>query len=94
MLNKPIYWIGTARKDLGDFPDSVKRKMGFQLRALQQVNILLTSNPYLLLAKESKRLELMLERLIEFFISPDFQRQFMFSMLFKRKPKKLQNQIS
>ncbi|MBE9114435.1 type II toxin-antitoxin system RelE/ParE family toxin [Lusitaniella coriacea LEGE 07157] len=36
MSDKPIFWLGTARKDLANFPDFVKRKMGFQLRSLQQ----------------------------------------------------------
>ncbi len=36
MGDKPIYWIGTSREDIRDFPEDAKRKAGFQLRAIQQ----------------------------------------------------------
>jgi phage-related protein len=35
MLDKPICWIGSSLKDLSNFPDSIRRKAGFQLRAVQ-----------------------------------------------------------
>lgn len=36
MSDKPIYWIGTSRDDIGNFPNEARRKAGFQLRAIQQ----------------------------------------------------------
>jgi phage-related protein len=36
MGDKPIYWIGTSREDIRDFPEEAKRKAGFQLRAIQK----------------------------------------------------------
>jgi phage-related protein len=35
MAEQLIYWLGTSRKDLRSFPDEVRRKAGFQLRAIQ-----------------------------------------------------------
>ncbi len=34
--DRPIEWIGSALKDLSDFPLNVKRDVGFALRAAQQ----------------------------------------------------------
>ncbi len=35
MLDKPIRWIGSSLEDLSNFPESARRKAGFQLRAIQ-----------------------------------------------------------
>lgn len=36
MIDKPIVWIGSSRRDLRDFPDEARRKVGFELRAVQR----------------------------------------------------------
>jgi phage-related protein len=36
MEDKPIDWIGTSRDDICSFPDEAKRKVGFELRKIQQ----------------------------------------------------------
>jgi phage-related protein len=36
MTDKPIEWIGTAKKDLMEFPDRARRQAGFELRTIQQ----------------------------------------------------------
>ena len=33
---KPLYWMGTSRKDLRGFPDLVKREMGYGLYLAQK----------------------------------------------------------
>lgn len=38
MPDKPIYWIGTSKQDIVQFPLDAKRKAGFQLRAVQRGN--------------------------------------------------------
>jgi phage-related protein len=35
MTDKPIRWIGSSLDDLTKFPESARRKTGFQLRAIQ-----------------------------------------------------------
>lgn len=35
MADKPIYWIGTSKEDISKFPEEARRKVGFQLRAIQ-----------------------------------------------------------
>jgi phage-related protein len=35
MLDKPIRWISSSLEDLSGFPESARRKAGFQLRAIQ-----------------------------------------------------------
>jgi phage-related protein len=35
MIDKPICWIDSSLEDLSDFPDSARRKAGFQLRLIQ-----------------------------------------------------------
>ncbi|ABW32817.1 type II toxin-antitoxin system RelE/ParE family toxin [Acaryochloris marina] len=35
MTDKPINWIGTSLEDISDFPESARRKAGFQLRLVQ-----------------------------------------------------------
>ena len=36
MSDKPIYWIGTSKEDIAQFPQDAKRKAGFKLRAVQR----------------------------------------------------------
>ncbi|VXD10500.1 conserved hypothetical protein [Planktothrix serta PCC 8927] len=36
MTDKPIRWIGSSLEDLSNFPESARRKAGFQLRAIQR----------------------------------------------------------
>ncbi len=36
MADKPIYWVGSSKIDISDFPQEARRKAGFQLRAVQQ----------------------------------------------------------
>jgi phage-related protein len=36
MPDKPIYWIGSSRDDICDFPEDARKKAGFQLRAMQR----------------------------------------------------------
>jgi phage-related protein len=36
MTDKPIEWIGAAKKDLMDFSDDARRQAGFELRSIQQ----------------------------------------------------------
>ena len=36
MIEKPIVWIGSSLHDLRDFPDEARRKVGFELRAVQR----------------------------------------------------------
>jgi phage-related protein len=35
MTDKPIRWIGSSLNDLTNFPDTARKKAGFQLRAVQ-----------------------------------------------------------
>ncbi len=35
MTDKPICWMGSSLEDLSDFPESARRKAGFQLRLIQ-----------------------------------------------------------
>ena len=35
MTDKPIRWIGSSLNDLTNFPDTARKKAGFQLRAIQ-----------------------------------------------------------
>jgi phage-related protein len=36
MTDKPIYWLGSSREDLANFPVEARRLTGFQLRAIQK----------------------------------------------------------
>src|SRR6476646_8096361 len=36
MIDRPIFWIGSSRRDLRDFPDEARRRVGFELRAVQR----------------------------------------------------------
>lgn len=36
MADKLIYWFGSSRDDISDFPESARRQAGFQLRAVQR----------------------------------------------------------
>lgn len=35
MPDKPIYWIGTSKEELRNFPSKARRKAGIQLRVIQ-----------------------------------------------------------
>lgn len=36
MSDKPLAWLGTARRDIRAFPADARRRSGFQLRKVQQ----------------------------------------------------------
>lgn len=36
MSDKPIYWIGSSKENIAQFPEDAKRKAGFQLRIVQR----------------------------------------------------------
>ncbi len=36
MLDKPLAWLGSARRDIRAFPADAQRRSGFQLRKVQQ----------------------------------------------------------
>lgn len=36
MTDKPIFWLGSSKQDIADFPTEARRKAGFQLRAVQK----------------------------------------------------------
>lgn len=36
MSDKPLVWLGSARRDLRAFPSDARRRSGFQLRRVQQ----------------------------------------------------------
>ena len=36
MPDKPIYWIGSSKEDICNFPEDARKKAGFQLRAIQR----------------------------------------------------------
>lgn len=36
MVDKLIYWLGSSKDDLSNFPEEARRKAGFQLRAIQR----------------------------------------------------------
>jgi phage-related protein len=36
VLGKPHAWLGSARRDVGEFPAVARRRSGFQLRRVQQ----------------------------------------------------------
>jgi len=36
MTDKLIYWVGSSREELSEFPQEARRKAGFQLRAIQR----------------------------------------------------------
>jgi len=51
MVDKPIYWIGSSRDDLSNFPEEIRRRAGFQLRAVQRGQIPTDFNQCLLLVQ-------------------------------------------
>ena len=36
MPDKPIYWIGSSKDDICNFSEEARKKLGFQLRAIQK----------------------------------------------------------
>lgn len=36
MTDKLIYWVGSSREELSNFPKEARRKAGFQLRSIQR----------------------------------------------------------
>ena len=36
MSDKLVYWLGSSKEDISDFPKEARRKAGFQLRAIQR----------------------------------------------------------
>ena len=36
MADKPIYWVGSSKEVICNFPEEVRRRSGYELRALQR----------------------------------------------------------
>ena len=45
MSDKPIYWVGSSKEDLANFPEEIRRRVGFQLRTIQRGQAPLDFNP-------------------------------------------------
>ncbi len=45
MTDKPIFWVGTSRGDIRNFPEGARRKAGVHLRALQRGEMPLDFKP-------------------------------------------------
>jgi phage-related protein len=91
MTNKPICWMGSSLEDLSDFPESARRKAGFQLRLIQGGEEPSDFKPMSIVGSGVEEIGSERMTLIEFFMSHDLRRRFMFSMHLGKRLRRLQS---
>lgn len=88
MSDKPIYWVGTAKEDLSEFPDSARRKAGFELRAVQQGNSPSNFKPMSIIGKSVEEIRIQAENAYRIFYVAKFEQAIYVLHAFQKKTQK------
>ena len=92
MANKPIYWIGSSKSDLSDFPEEVRSKAGFQLRAIQRGQMPTDFKPMPSVGKGVEEIRLRTEDVYRIFYVARFKEAVYVLHAFQKKTQKTSKQ--
>ncbi|MBE9012577.1 type II toxin-antitoxin system RelE/ParE family toxin [Pseudanabaenaceae cyanobacterium LEGE 13415] len=88
MSDKPIKWVGTAKEDLSNFPDSARRKAGFELRLVQQSNSPTNFKPMSIIGKGVEEIRIQIENAYRIFYVARFEEAIYVLHVFQKKTQK------
>lgn len=92
MVDKPIYWLGSSREDLSTFPQEVRRKAGFQLRAIQRGQRPVDFKPIPVVGKGVEEIRVRVEDAYRIFYVARFQEAVYVLHAFQKKSQKTAKQ--
>jgi phage-related protein len=92
MEDKPIYWIGTSREDIRDFPEEARRKAGLQLRFVQQGESPLDFKPMSIVGKGVQEIRIRTEDAYRIFYVAKFAEAIYVLHAFQKKTQKTTQQ--
>lgn len=92
MTDKPIYWIGSAKKDLVAFPEEARRRAGFELRAVQQGQAPTDFKPMTIVGKGVEEIRIRAEGAFRVFYVARFDEGVYVLHAFQKKTQKTANQ--
>ena len=92
MADTPIYWLGSSRKDIAAFPAEARRKVGFQLRAVQQGQPPTDFKPMPMVGKEVEEIRIRTETAYRIFYVAKFEEAIYVLHAFQKKTQKTATQ--
>lgn len=92
MANKPIYWIGSSKDDLSNLSEEVRRKAGFQLRAVQRGQMPTDFKPMPSVGKGVEEIRLRTEDAYRIFYVAKFEEAVYVLHAFQKKTQKTSKQ--
>ena len=94
MEDKPLFWIGSSREDLRNFPKEVRRKTGVQLRAVQRGLAPTDFKPMPSVGAGVHEIRIRTKEAYRVFYVDRFEEAVMCCTLSKRKPRKPRSKTS
>jgi phage-related protein len=88
MNDKPIEWIGAAKKDLMDFPDDARRQAGFELRSIQQGDLPSDFKPMSIVGKGVEEIRIQTDNAYRIFYIARFEEAVYVLHVFQKKTQK------
>lgn len=88
MSDKPIKWVGTAKEDLSEFPDSARRIAGFELRTVQQGDSPADFKPMTIIGKGVREIRIRSENAYRIFYVARFEEAIYVLHAFQKKTQK------
>ena len=90
--DRPIYWIGTTRNDVRDFPEDARRKAGLQLRFVQQGESPIDFKPMSIVGKGVQEIRIRTEDAFRIFYVARFAEAIYVLHAFQKKTQKTTQQ--
>jgi phage-related protein len=88
MTDKPIEWVGAAKKDLIDFPDDARRQAGFELRSIQQGDLASNFKPMSTVGKGVEEIRIRTDNAYRIFYVARFEEAVYVLHAFQKKTQK------
>ena len=92
MIDKRIYWMGSAKNDLSAFPVEARRKIGFQLRAVQKGQEPIDFKPMSIIGKGVEEIRVRAEDAYRIFYVARFEEAIYVLHAFQKKTQKTSKQ--
>jgi phage-related protein len=88
MTDKPIEWVGAAKRDLMDFPDDARRQAGFELRTIQQGDLPSDFKPMSIIGKGVEEIRIRTDDAYRIFYVARFEEAVYVLHVFQKKTQK------
>jgi phage-related protein len=88
MTDKPIEWVGAAKRDLMDFSDDARRQAGFELRTIQQGDLPSDFKPMSIIGKGVEEIRIRTDDAYRIFYVARFEEAVYVLHVFQKKTQK------